>query len=220
VVEALAAAFGLRFPEGAGALLLVELDGPDPGLDEDAAAAERLCRDHGALSVRRAHDEAERREVWRARKQAFGALGRVTPNYCTQDGVIPRTQLPRMLARVREIGARHGLAIANVFHAGDGNLHPCILFDDRDPDQRRRVAAAGGEILDACLALGGSLTGEHGVGVEKRERMAALFGPQDLLAMARLRAAFDPDGLCNPGKILPLGAACLELPPRARQVAL
>ena len=218
VVEALTAAFGLRFPEGAGALLVVELDGPAPGLDQDGAAAERLCAEHGALSVRRARDAAERADVWRARKQAFGALGRVTPNYCTQDGVIPRTQLPRMLARVAEIGARHGLRIANVFHAGD--LHPCILFDDRDADQRRRVALAGGEILDACLALGGSLTGEHGVGVEKRERMAALFGPDDLALMARLRAAFDPAGLCNPGKILPLGAACLELPPRARQAAL
>jgi len=220
VVEALTAAFGFTFPEGAGALLLLEADGPLPGLDEEADALAATCRRCGALSVRLATDETERAEVWKARKRAFGALGRIARNYYTQDGVIPRTRLPEMLQRVADIGASAGLRIANVFHAGDGNLHPCILFDDRDADQRRAVLAAGAEILRACVDLGGSLSGEHGVGVEKREAMARLFTPSDLAAMAALRAAFDPAGLCNPGKILPTGGGCVEVPPRHRQAAL
>jgi glycolate oxidase len=218
VVEALRAAFGFTFPPGAGALLLLEADGPDEEADAQAQALEAQCRAQGALSVRLAASEAERAEVWRARKRAFGALGRITRNYCTQDGVIPRTRLPEMLARVADIGARHRLRIANVFHAGDGNLHPCILFDDRDADERARVGVAGREILRACLELGGSLSGEHGVGVEKREAMAGLFDAPSLAAMRRLRDAFDPAGLCNPGKILPMGGACHETSPRRRQI--
>ena len=218
VVAALEAAFGLRYPEGAGALLLIEADGPLAGLDEEAALLADACRAHGALSVRLAQDDAERAELWKARKRAFGALGRIARNYCTQDGVIPRTALPAMLARVSAIGARHGLRIANVFHAGDGNLHPCILFDDRDAGERARVRAAGEEILHACLEVGGSLSGEHGIGIEKREAMADQFTPADLALMARLRAAFDPAGLCNPGKLLPTGGTCLEVPPAHRQI--
>jgi len=219
VVEALQAAFGLAFPPGAGALLLVESDGPEPGLEQEALDIERLCLRHGAIQVRRAADAAERAEIWAARKKAFGALGRITRHYATQDGVIPRTRLPEMLAFVRAAGRRHGLRIANVFHAGDGNLHPCILFDGDDAGVRALVQRAGAEILEHCLRLGGSLSGEHGVGVEKREAMALLFAPDDLTAMRRLREALDPEGLCNPGKVLPLGAACSEPDPRRKQVA-
>jgi FAD/FMN-containing dehydrogenase len=167
-----------------------------------------------------AGDETERAELWVARKRAFGALGRIARNYYTQDGVIPRTRLPEMLARVAAIAARHRLRVTNVFHAGDGNLHPCILFDDRDADEKQRVLAAGQEILAACVALGGSLTGEHGVGVEKREAMASMFQPADLDTMKRLRAAFDPAGLCNPRKLFPTGQGCVEVAPRHRQVAV
>ena len=220
VVEALAAAFGFRFPPGAQALLLVECDGPAAGLDAEAEAVAAVSRSCGALSVRLARDDAERAEVWKARKKAFGALGRLARNYSTQDGVVPRTKIPEMLDRVAEIAARHGVRVANVFHAGDGNLHPCILFDDRSDDERRRVTAAGAEILAACVEVGGTLTGEHGVGIEKRERMGLIFGEPDLALMRRIREAFDPRGLSNPGKIIPLGAPCIELPPRLRQAAL
>ncbi|MHC5210502.1 MAG: FAD-binding oxidoreductase [Planctomycetota bacterium] len=220
VVEALQAAFGFEYPEGAGALLLVEADGPRAGLAEEARSLEAACREAGALFVRVAGDEQERAELWIARKRAFGALGRIARNYYTQDGVIPRTRLPEMLARVASIAAEHRVRVANVFHAGDGNLHPCILFDDRDADETRRVLAAGQEILAACVALGGSLTGEHGVGVEKREAMTAMFQPADLDTMKRLRAAFDPAGLCNPKKLFPTGQGCREVSPRHRQVAV
>jgi glycolate oxidase len=220
VVQALEAAFAFRFPAGAGALLLIECDGPAADLDEQSTLVQGACRAAGALSVRVATDEAERAEIWKARKRAFGALGRLARNYCTQDGVIPRTRLPEMLARVADVAARHRLRVANVFHAGDGNLHPCILFDDRDADERARVAQAGREILQACLELGGSLSGEHGIGVEKREAMRRQFSEASLAAMLRLRQAFDPRGLCNPGKILPTGGACVEVPPRHRQAAL
>jgi glycolate oxidase len=220
VVEALRAAFGLTFPPGARALLLAEADGPAAGIDEEAARIEAVCRACDALEVRVARDAEERARVWTARKKTFGALGRLAPNYYTQDGVIPRTKLTEMLARVTEIGARHRLTITNVFHAGDGNLHPCILFDDAEEGARARVLAAGEEILRACVALGGSLTGEHGIGMEKRERMPLMFTEDDLAAMKTLRAVFDPAGLCNPGKIFPGGAACIELSPAARQAAL
>ena len=220
VVDALVAAFGFHFPAGAGALLLVETDGPLPGADEEADDAAELCRAHGALQVHTAADAAERAHIWKARKQAFGALGRIARNYYTQDGVIPRSQLPEMLRRVRAVAAEHGLRVANVFHAGDGNLHPCLLFDEDDAETRAKVVRAGGEILRHCLELGGSLTGEHGVGVEKREWMGLLFDPQDLLLMARLRDAFDARGLCNPKKILPTGARCGELAGMNRRAAL
>ena len=219
-VEALEAAFGFRFPEGAGALLLVEADGPAVVVDAQAGELERACLAAGALSVRVAQSEAERAELWTARKKAFGALGRLARNYYTQDGVVPRTRLPEMLRRVADIAAEHRLRIANVFHAGDGNLHPCILFDDRDPDERARVLAAGQQILQACLKLGGSLSGEHGIGIEKREAMAQAFSGETLDTMRRLRSALDPAGLCNPKKLFPTGSACVEVGPEHRQVAL
>jgi glycolate oxidase len=220
VVEALEAAFGFRYPPGAGALLVIEAEGPAAGIDEEADALVSTCRSCGALEVRLARDEVERAEIWKARKKAFGALGRLTSNYYTQDGVIPRTRLPEMLEWVGEVARRYDLRIANVFHAGDGNLHPCILFDDRDEDQRRRVLAAGDEILTRCVELGGSLTGEHGVGVEKREKLGLMFAEADIALMKRLRSAFDPAGLCNPGKVFPVGARCGELGPAGRQAAL
>lgn len=220
VVSALEAAFEFQFPPDAGALLLVESDGPVPGLDREAADIEAVCRRHGALDVRRAATDAERTDVWTARKKAFGALGRITKHYYTQDGVIPRTRLPEMLAFVRGVSERYGLRIGNVFHAGDGNLHPCILFDDDGPEMKRKVLDAGAEILRYCVELGGSLTGEHGVGVEKREWMGLMFTESDLELMRRLRDAWNPEGLCNPGKVLPTGGSCAELSPRARQAAL
>ena len=219
VVSALEAAFGLRYPEGAGAMLVAEADGPEAGIDEEAGKMAAVCRECGAIEVRLARDDAERTQVWTARKKAFAALGRITPNYSTQDGVIPRTKLPEVLGRIADVGSRHGLRIANVFHAGDGNLHPCIMFDDREPGMRERVFEAGEEILRICVELGGSLTGEHGIGFEKRGKMRLMFSDADLEAMARLRAAFDPAGLCNPGKVLPGGGGCTDSRLRAHQVA-
>jgi glycolate oxidase len=172
-----------------------------------------IMRAHGAIEVRGARDEAERAKVWTARKRAFGALGRIAKSYSTQDGVIPRSKIPEALRRIAEIGERHRLRIANIFHAGDGNLHPCILLEDGGPEERARVLAAGEEILRACLDLGGALTGEHGIGLDKRERMGLMFSAEDLAAMKRLREAFDPTGLCNPGKIFPAGGGCVEAAP-------
>jgi len=219
VVDALSQAFGFTFPEGAGALLLIETDGPAAGMDAEVSAITELTARTGALSLSTAHDARERADIWRARKQAFGALGRIARHYYTQDGVIPRTRLTEMLVHVRDVGERYGLRVANVFHAGDGNLHPCILFDEDDDETRQRVLTAGAEILRHCVALGGSLTGEHGVGIEKREWMALMFSPVDLSLMDRLRKAADPDRLCNPYKILPTGARCIELSPANRQVS-
>ena len=151
-------------------------------------------------------------------KSAFGAVGRLAPNYCTQDGVVPRTKVPDILRAIAAIAERHRLRIANVFHAGDGNIHPIVLYDERDADEVRRVIAAGHEILRACVDLGGSITGEHGVGVEKIGELPLLFGPQDLLAMQQLRAVFDPERRCNPGKIFPTPGACVEVSKPRKQV--
>ena len=148
--------------------------------------------------------------IWKSRKSAFGAIGRLSPTYCTQDGVVPRTKLPEILRYIVEVGKRHDLRIANVFHAGDGNIHPILLFDERDQEQVKRVLLASHEILDKCIELGGSVTGEHGIGVEKMEFMPKLFSPEDLAAMVALRQTFNPDGRCNPSKMLPGGAGCIE----------
>jgi glycolate oxidase len=177
-----------------------------------AQRAIALCRSAGACDVRIAQDAAERERLWLARKKAIGAVGRLAPSKVTQDGVIPRTQLPRVLARISEIGSRYGLRIANVFHAGDGNLHPVVLFDERDPEQVQRVLKAGGEILDVCLEAGGSLSGEHGIGIEKLDHMARMFTPEDLAAMRRVRDALDPRQRMNPGKLVPTPGACAESP--------
>lgn len=220
ILDAVEAAYGFGFPAEAGAVLIVELDGPAPGLSAEVEQARRLCTESSAREVRVAADEAERALLWKSRKRAFGAVGRLAPNYCTQDGVVPRTKLPEILRRIAAIGERHRLRIGNVFHAGDGNIHPILLFDERDADETRRVLAAGREILTACVELGGSISGEHGIGVEKIAEMPLLFSPDDLLVMGELRRVFDPQGRCNPGKVLPSPGLCVETTRPRRQVPL
>jgi glycolate oxidase len=170
-----------------------------------------ICKLNGATEVRIAQSAQERDKYWSGRKGAFGAMGRLAPSYYVQDGVIPRSQLPAVLRKVGEIGARYELRIANVFHAGDGNLHPLILFDERDETLTARVIEAGNEIIQACIDAGGSITGEHGVGIEKRDLMARLYSADDLLAMARVKSAFNPENLLNPCKIFPATKMCLEV---------
>ena len=219
IVEAVEAAYGFGFPTDAGAVLIIEIDGPAAGL---AALEDRIiaiCHAHRARSVRAAADDAERAALWKSRKRAFGAVGRLSPSYATQDGVVPRTRLPEILARIEAIATRHRLRIGNVFHAGDGNIHPIILYDERDHDQVERVLAAGREILAACVALGGSVTGEHGIGVEKMQELGLMFAADDLEVMRRVRAAFDPAGRANPGKIFPTPGGCSEQRLPRRQAA-
>jgi glycolate oxidase subunit GlcD len=213
-VEASVYAAGL--PTDAGAVLIVELDGARVSLDAEVARVREMALREGAWRVEIARDEAERKRFWRARKGAFGAMGRLAPDLYVHDAVVPRSALPRVIAAVCEIGDRHRLTLSNVFHAGDGNLHPNISFDRRDPDELARVLAAGAEILEVCVAAGGAITGEHGIGTEKRDFMRLLFGDDDLDAMKRLRDAFDPDGVCNPGKLFPTTRFCAESNPRAR----
>ncbi len=220
IVEAVEAAFGFGFPTDAGAVLIIEVDGPAAGLAALTAAVTEICRNHRARSVRVAADDAERAALWKSRKRAFGAVGRLAPNYCTQDGVVPRTRLPEILAEIECIGARHRLRIGNVFHAGDGNIHPILLYDERDEGEVARVIAAGREILAACVRLGGSVTGEHGIGVEKMQELGLIFGPDDLAVMRQVRAVFDPDSRANPGKIFPTSGGCVERRRPARQAAL
>jgi len=220
IVGAVEAAYHFGFPQDAGAVLIVELDGPAVGVDEQVTRVKAVCEKSGAREIRVARDERERALLWKSRKRAFGAVGRLAPNYCTQDGVVPRTKVPEILRRISAAGERYGLRIANVFHAGDGNIHPIILYDERDRDEVARVIAAGREILEACVALGGSVTGEHGIGVEKMGQMPLLFSPFDLGVMQRLRAVFDPDQRCNPGKIFPTPGGCVEVGMPRRQAAM
>jgi FAD/FMN-containing dehydrogenase len=200
----------------AGAVLIVELDGPACARPAQVERVRGIAAGAGAREVRVARDAAERQLFWRARKGAFGAMGRLAPDLYVHDAVVPRAKLPEILERVCEIGDRHGLRLSNVFHAGDGNLHPNISFDRRDAGELERVLAAGREILELCVAAGGVITGEHGVGSEKRDFMSLLFGEADLDAMRRLRLAFDPELCCNPGKIFPATRFCAEANPRAR----
>ncbi len=200
-----ASVFAAGYPTHVGAALVVEFDGLEAGLDEEAELAARLCRDSGAEEVRTAATEAERTALWQGRKKAFGAMGRIAPDLMVQDATVPRSRLPQVLAQIGEIGRRHGLRVANVFHAGDGNLHPNLLFDRRDPDELARVEAASGEIMEVCIAAGGTITGEHGVGVDKRRYMPRVYGPAVLERMGAVKEVFDPLGLCNPGKVLPDG---------------
>lgn len=202
---------GAGYPRDAEAVLLVELAGLAGGVAEQVASVERIARRNGATSVRVAADDAERALLWKGRKSAFGAIARIAPDYYLHDAVVPRTKLVEVLRRVYAIADTHRLIVVNVFHAGDGNLHPILVFDRREPGIWDRVYAAGTEILDECLAVGGVLTGEHGVGVEKRDMMPKLFSVDDLDAQARLRDAFDPDGAANPQKVLPRGSRCGEL---------
>ncbi len=221
IVEAVEQAFHVGFPLDAQAVLLIEVDGLEAGLDEQRDRILEICRQCGVREVRPARDASERLLLWKSRKQAFGAIGRLSPNYCTQDGVVPRTKLPQMFRRIVEIGQKHSVRIVNVFHAGDGNLHPIILYDEREPGVIQRVLTASGEILDGCLACGGSVTGEHGIGVEKIAYMAKMFTPDDLAAMERLRAAFNPDNRLSPAKMLPTAGGCgVEQVHPARRAAL
>ncbi|HVH19084.1 MAG TPA: FAD-linked oxidase C-terminal domain-containing protein [Myxococcota bacterium] len=213
-VEASVYAAGL--PRDAGAVLIVELDGASVALPGEVARVRDLAAAAGATRVEVARDADERARFWRARKGAFGAMGRLAPDLYVHDAVVPRTKLAEVIEQVCAIGDRHGLTLSNVFHAGDGNLHPNISFDRRNPDELRRVLAAGAEILALCVAAGGVITGEHGIGSEKRDFMGLLFGEDDLDAMHRLRAAFDPDLCCNPGKVLPTPRFCAESNPKAR----
>ncbi len=209
-IQAVEDAFGCGYPRDAAAALLVEVDGLAVGLDREAERVAQACREAGAREVRTARDEAERQRLWKGRKSAFGAYGRVSPAYMVMDGVIPRTRLPYVLSRVNEIVAAHGLRVGNVFHAGDGNLHPNILYDPRRPGEEQRVMAAGAEIMRLCAEVGGSISGEHGIGLEKADFMPLIFSPADLAVMARLKAAFNPTGRCNPGKIFPTRKTCGE----------
>ena len=199
------------FPKDCAAVLLIEVEGLSEAVEAQAAAITEVCKLHRAREVRVARDDRERALLWKGRKEAFGALGRISPMYYVQDGVIPRTRLPETLRRIAEIAAKYDLQIGNIFHAGDGNLHPLILFDERDHEQFKRVVAAGGEIMRHCVDVGGALTGEHGIGMEKNELMSLIFSPDDLALMARVRAAFNPAGRLNPGKVLPLGKGCGEI---------
>ena len=214
-IQAVEDAFGCGYPRDADAALLIELDGLATGIEAQAERIVAACRESGAREVRIAASEAERQLLWKGRKSAFGAYGRVSPAYMVMDGVIPRTKLPYVLRRVNEIVAAHGLRVGNVFHAGDGNLHPNILYDPRTPGEEARVVAAGAEIMKVCAEVGGSISGEHGIGLEKIDFMPLIFSAADLTFMQRLKSAFNPTGLCNPGKVFPTRKACVEVGPVA-----
>jgi glycolate oxidase len=208
IVEAVEAAFHFGFPLDAAAVVLIEVDGLEVAVDDEARQIIDICKSSGAREVRTANSPQERLLLWKCRKQAFGAIGRLSPSYCTQDGVVPRTKLPEILQFITAAGARHGIRIVNVFHAGDGNIHPILLFDERDAEQVRRVLHASDEILEKCIELGGSVTGEHGIGVEKISFMNKLFSAADLEVMDAIRTALNPGGLCSPRKMLPTAGAC------------
>src|SRR6202162_1026790 len=209
-------AFGCGYPRDAAAALLIELDGLREGMEAQAERVMAACRDCGARDVRAARDEAERELLWEGRKSAFGAYGHISPAHMVMDGVIPRTRLPEVLRRVNEIAASYRLRGGDVFHAGDGTLHPNLLYDPRVPGEEARVVAAGGGILKVCADVGGSISGEHGIGLEKVDYMSLIFSEADLDFMGRLRDAFNPRNLCNPGKIFPSRKACGESGPAYR----
>ncbi|MBQ0906218.1 FAD-linked oxidase C-terminal domain-containing protein [Micromonospora sp. U21] len=206
------------YPAGAGAVLIVELDGPEPEVEAQFDQVVRLCRDNRAFEIRIAADDAERALFWKGRKSAFAAVGRISPDYIVQDGVIPRTALPAVLRRIGELSAERGIRVANVFHAGDGNLHPLVLFDAAVDGQTERAEEVSGAILDLCVSHGGSITGEHGVGMDKAKYMPRMFTDDDLDTMQLLRCAFDPAGLANPGKVFPTPRLCGEIPGRRKGV--
>jgi glycolate oxidase subunit GlcD len=204
-----ASIYAAGYPVDAAAVLLVELDGGDLSVDVESAAVQELLRAHGARSVQVASSATDRARLWQGRKKAFGAMGRLAPDLAVQDAVVPRSSLPDILDRIGEIRDRHGLVISNVFHAGDGNLHPNISYDRRNPDLAARVRTANREIMEACMAVGGSITGEHGVGSDKIDYMGQMFDPATLAAMCDLRRVFDPDERSNPGKVIP-SRSCRE----------
>ena len=211
-MEACEAATGAGLPLDAAAVLIIECDGHPVSVEEDIADIEAICREAGARGFRVAADATERATIWRARKAAFAAMGRLAPDYIVQDGVVPRAALPAVLDRIEQLSAEAGLRVANVFHAGDGNLHPLVLFDASDDGAEQAAEKLAEEIVTCCLELGGSITGEHGVGVDKACLMPLMFSEDDLVVMDRVRRAFDPTGLCNPDKVFPTPRLCGESP--------
>ena len=218
ITQAVEAAYHFGFPLDAGAVLIVELDGLAAGLEKQAGRVIEICKSNRAREVRLAKDDDERALLWKCRKRAFGAIGRLSPNYLTQDGVVPRSKLPEIMRFIRATSGKYGLRIPNVFHAGDGNIHPLVLYDERDPDQVKRALAAGHDILEKCIELGGSVTGEHGIGVEKIDFMEKQFTKDDLDAMRSLRRVFDPENRCNPHKMFPGSKRCADFAPK-KQIA-
>jgi glycolate oxidase len=220
IMNALTAAFGLSYPESAQALLLIECDG-----DEDAVVAQEMevvraiCEANRAIDIRMATDEVDRAKLWTARKKGVGAMGRLAPTVVTHDGVIPRSKVPEMIDFVYSVAAEKQIGVANIFHAGDGNLHPAFYFDDRDPSQVERVVAAGEQVIAKCIELGGSISGEHGVGTEKSDLMSMMFSPADLAMQAKLKLIFNEGELCNPCKVLPNQKSCVEHKKRWRGIA-
>ena len=210
MIRAIEEGINAGYPKDAGAVLLIELDGPAAEVAVQADRVAAICRQHGALDVRVARDDAERALLWKGRKEAAGAVGRIASSFLLQDCVVPRSKLPVIMREMRAISERHRVLFANVFHAGDGNLHPLICYDETKPDELERAKAANEDLLHACLALGGSVTGEHGIGVDKAQKLALQFGEADLHFMYRLRRVFDPDHVMNPGKLLPSHPACGE----------
>jgi glycolate oxidase len=211
-IEAAEAATHCDYPAGAGAVLVIELDGAAVEVGHELAEVDRHCRENGAFEVRVATDPAKRALIWKGRKSAFAAVGRISPDYIVQDGVIPRTALPEVLRSIAELSASSGVRVANVFHAGDGNLHPLVLFDDSVEGAGEAAEKVSGAILDLCIAHGGSITGEHGVGIDKAAYMPRMFSDEDLDTMQLVRCAFDPDGVANPGKVFPTPRLCGEVP--------
>jgi glycolate oxidase len=210
-IQAAEAAVHANYPM-CGALLLVELDGPIAEVESLMAHVDEICRAHAASEIRVAQSDAERALVWKGRKAAFAAMGRISPNYIVQDGVIPRTALPQVMSEIGRLSAEAGIRVANVFHAGDGNLHPLVLYDARIPGQQHAAEALSAKILDLCIAAGGSITGEHGVGQDKKYAMSKMFAEPDLATMQRVRCAFDPLQLSNPTKVFPTPRLCGEKP--------
>jgi glycolate oxidase len=220
ILGALKAAFNLSYPVGTEALLLVECDGDDAErVRAEMAVVSGIASQHDCLNIETAEDEVARQKLWTARKKGVGAMGRLAPSIVTHDGVIPRSKLPEVLETVYEVAMRYQVGVANIFHAGDGNLHPCFYFDDRDPDQVKNVVQAGEEIMKRCIELGGSISGEHGIGVEKLELMSMMFSPEDLEFQAKAKRIFNDGSLCNPCKVLPNQRSCVEHRSRWRGAA-
>lgn len=219
ITQAIEAAYQFGFPLDAGAVLIVELDGLAAGLERQAQRVIEICRRNQAREVRVAKSDQERADLWKCRKRAFGAIGRLSPNFLTQDGVVPRSKLPEIMRFIRGCSEKYGLRIPNVFHAGDGNIHPLILYDEREPAQVAHAVQAGNDILEKCLALGGSVTGEHGIGVEKMDLLAKQFTPDDLATMQMLRRVFDPGQRCNPHKMFPGSKRCSDFHPKKQAAA-
>lgn len=217
-IEAAEQAVQCGYPPGAGAVLVIELDGPTTEVEHISEQVKQHCDAHGAFEIRVAADDAERATIWKGRKSAFAAVGRISPDYIVQDGVIPRTALPEVLGRISVLSAESGVRVANVFHAGDGNLHPLVLFDGSVSGAEEEAEAVSGAIVDLCVEYGGSITGEHGVGADKVKYMGRMFTPDDLDTMQRVRCAFDPENLCNPGKLFPTPRLCGEVPGPRRGV--